>query len=189
MIRVLCLSTILIAGIAQTAQGVSVQFKAWLGQHLLERAWTLSQERAEPTRPWPGAISQPVARLRVPALGVDQVVLDGADTPVLAWGPGLEVGPGGHRMIAAHRDTHFRFLQQVGINQQLELERLDGTIETWRVVERHVVDSRRYHIDMGLPGDRLTLVTCYPFSATTAGGPLRLVIGLEPLRPLSGEPT
>ncbi|TVQ38889.1 MAG: sortase [Wenzhouxiangella sp.] len=181
MMRSLVILTMLATGLWQTGQGVSVQLKAWLGQHLLERAWVQTSQSDHPVLPWPGAISHPVARLRVPELAIDQLVLDGADTPVLAWGPGMEIGPNGHRLIAAHRDTHFRFLQHLALDQVLELEGRDGSIRLWQVVERRIVDSRRYRMDMNLAEERLTLVTCYPFNATAAGGPLRLVIGLEPL--------
>ncbi len=181
MMRNLVLFTMLATGLWQAGQGVSVQLKAWLGQQLLERAWVQADGGQQPALPWPGAVSYPIARLRVPELAIDQLVLDGADTPVLAWGPGMEVGANGHRLIAAHRDTHFRFLQHLAENQVLELESRDGSVMRWQVVERRVVDSRRYRLDMELDEERLTLVTCYPFNASSAGGPLRLVIGLKPL--------
>lgn len=186
MMRHLVIFTILATGLWQAGEGLSVQLKAWLGQQLLERAWVQS-EQSQPALPWPGAVSYPVARLRVPELAIDQLVLDGADTPVLAWGPGMEVGANGHRLIAAHRDTHFRFLQHLAENQVLELESRDGSVMQWQVVERRVVDSRRYRLDMDLAEERLTLVTCYPFNASNAGGPLRLVIGLKPLLVSEGE--
>ncbi len=181
MMRNLVVFTMLATGLWQAGEGLSVQLKAWLGQQLLERAWIQSDQSQQPALPWPGAVSYPVARLRVPALAIDQLVLDGADTSVLAWGPGMEVGANGHRLIAAHRDTHFRFLQHLAENQVLELENRGGSVTRWQVVERRVVDSRRYRLDMDLDEERLTLVTCYPFNARSAGGPLRLVIGLKPL--------
>jgi sortase A len=60
------------------------------------------------------------------------------------------------------------------------LEHLGGKQERWQVVDRQIVDSRVIALDMGLAADLLTLVTCYPFDATAAGGPLRLVITLRP---------
>lgn len=181
MMRNLVVFTLLATGLWQAGQGATVQLKAWLGQQLLERAWVQASASDQPALPWPGAVSHPVARLRVPELAIDQLVLDGADTPVLAWGPGMEIGLNGHRLIAAHRDTHFRFLQYLVEDQVLELESRDGSVGRWQVVERRIVDSRRYLLDMDLAEERLTLVTCYPFNASAAGGPLRLVIGLRPL--------
>jgi len=178
--RHLLIIVLLAAGLWQVGQGATVHAKALVGQVLLERAWARSAEGETTTNPWPGAVSRPVARMRVPQLNVQRLVLEGAETPVLAWGPGMETGPHGHRMIAAHRDTHFRFLEHLDIDHRLVLEHLGGKQERWQVVDRQIVDSRVIALDMGLAADLLTLVTCYPFDATAAGGPLRLVITLRP---------
>lgn len=178
MMRALVVCALVTVGILQLGQGLSVQAKAWLGQRLLERAWTAATDTGQAVSPWPGAVGQPVARLKMPRLGIDRLVLDSADTPVLAWGPGLEIGPGGHRLIAAHRDTHFGFLEDVAEGDRMILETLDGASEQWRVVDRRVVDARTSGLDMSQAGERLTLVTCYPFDAIEAGGPLRLVVTL-----------
>jgi sortase A len=42
-----------------------------------------------------------------------------------------------------------------------------------------VVDSRRQPLQ--LSGDGLALVTCFPFDALTAGGPLRYVVIATPV--------
>jgi sortase A len=180
MIRSLLLVSALAGGIWQVGQGGLIQVKALMGQLLLERAFASANVHDPVQQPWPGAISHPVARLHVPDRGIRRLVLDGAESPVLAWGPGMEIGPNGHRLIAAHRDTHFRFLEHVEPGETMSVEWVDGSIENWRVVERQVVDSRTTAIDMALEADQLTLVTCYPFTATTSGGPLRLVLTLNP---------
>lgn len=166
-----------------------IHAKAWLGQHLLERAWQQTQDSGEPVEPWPGAVSHPVARLHVPKFDIDRLVLEGADTPVLAWGPGMETGPGGHRLLAAHRDTHFRFLERIETGDRFEMRYVDGRVEHWRVRTTGVVDARDSALDMSLSADVMTLVTCYPFDAAIAGGPLRYVVGLEPVQAVdtSGE--
>lgn len=181
MIRALVMVSLLAGGLWQMGQGGLVQAKGLLGQLLLERAFAAADVSEPVQMPWPGAVSHPVARLHMPERGINRLVLDGADTPVLAWGPGLETGSNGHRMIAAHRDTHFRFLEHVEPGERLYLEMIDGTTEHWQVVSREVVDSRTTAIDMALDADQLTLVTCYPFTATTPGGPLRLVLTLIPI--------
>ncbi len=185
MIRAIVLAALLAVAAWQIGAGASVQAKAWLGQILLERAWNRAASQAdrdgEPVAPWPGAISHPIARLRAPALAIDHLVLEGADTPVLAWGPGMETGPNGHRLIAAHRDTHFRFLQHVAPGERFELELVGGQTEQWEVVDQSIVDARITQLDLGLDANVLTLVTCYPFDSLEAGGPLRLVTSLVPV--------
>jgi sortase A len=173
------LAVLTVLAVWQLGSGAAVQVKAWLGQALLERAWRQTGATRAQVEPWPGAISYPVARLRVPELGIQQLVLNGADTPVLAWGPGMESGRHGLRLIAGHRDTHFRFLRRLGHGHRLHLDYSDGSIEHWRVVATRIIDARTTRLNLDLALERLYLVTCYPFDALRAGGPWRWVVELE----------
>ena len=175
---------LLVAGGWQLGQAGVIQAKAWLAQVLLEQAWQRSLEapaEAAAQRPWPWADSHPVGRLRMPALGVDQILLAGASGRSMAFGPAHLDGsalPGavGHGLLFGHRDTHFRFLQDLAPGMELSLQGRDGRWRLYRVVDRQVVDSRRARL---LPGDgraRLSLVTCYPFDSLDPGGPLRFVV-------------
>lgn len=179
MIRSLLLACLLAVGVGQIAGATGTHVKAWLGQALLERAWSRAGRSDEPEMPWPGAVSHPIARIEVPALNVDRLVLKGAETPVLAWGPGMEVGPKGHRLIAAHRDTHFNFLKDLKGGDRVKLALADGRIEHWAVAQRSVVDSRRFGLNLAASGDRMSWVTCWPFNAIEPGGPLRLLVTLH----------
>jgi len=179
MIRPLLIACLLAFGLWQIGGATTIHAKAWLGQILMERAWHRSRDRDELVAPWPGSVSHPIARIQVPALDIDHLVLEGADTPVLAWGPGMEVGPDGHRLIAAHRDTHFRFLEHLETGTLVEFELAHSGTEQWRVADRQVVDSRRVGLDLAAAGDRMTWVTCWPFDAIEAGGPMRLLVTLD----------
>jgi sortase A len=54
----------------------------------------------------------------------------------------------------------------------------------YRVSERQVVDKDDTWLLDTLPGEtRLTLVTCYPFDALSAGGPLRYVVSADKVEP------
>lgn len=175
------ISTLLLGAVWQLGSAGWIQAKAGLGQWLLERAWQETLEDGASVEPWPGAVSRPVARLRMPRLSIDHLVLEGLDTPVMAWGPGMTVGEGGHRVIAAHRDTHFSFLRAVETGDRFELIDADGRRRWWGVETIRVVDSRETGLDVHAPIDALTLITCYPFDAPVAGGPERLVVQLRPL--------
>lgn len=179
MRRAMVLLLLLFAG-WQLGSAGWVHAKAALGQWLLERAWERTLAGEDAAEPWPGAVSQPVARLRVPRLDVERLVLAGLDTPVMAWGPGMAVGSGGHRVLAAHRDTHFAFLERVEVGDRFELVDRHGQYSRWFVRSIDVVDSRRTGLDLEWPRKAMTLVTCYPFDAVSAGGPLRLVVRLAP---------
>lgn len=160
-----------------------IQAKAGLGQWLLERAWQQTLEGEEAVEPWPGAVSHPVARLRMPRLAIDHLVLEGLDTPVMAWGPGMAMGEGGHRVVAAHRDTHFSFLRAVETGDRFELIDAEGNRQWWQVETIRIVDARETGIDLDWPEAAMTLITCYPFDAPVAGGPERLIVRLRPLSP------
>ena len=161
-----------------------IHAKAWLAQGLLEASWAATLAGAETVKPWPWADTWPVARLRAPRLGVDRIVLAGASGRTMAFGPGHMDGtaaPGapGHSILSGHRDTHFRFLEDLEPGDALRVQGPDGAWRAYRVSATEVIDARRARL---LPGDatpRLTLVTCYPFDAIAPGGPLRYVVSAE----------
>ena len=67
-------------------------------------------------RPWPWADITPVAVLEVPRLGERSIVLEGASGQAMAFGPGHmintpPIGARGTAVVAAHRDTQFRYLR------------------------------------------------------------------------------
>jgi len=179
MIRPLLIVSLLAVGLWQIAGATTIQAKAWLGQVLMERAWSRSRWEDSPVLPWPGAVSHPIARLSVPGLDVDYLVLDGADTPILAWGPGMEVGLNGHRLIAAHRDTHFSFLREISSGQSVQLELANGQVEHWRVSNREIIDSRGLSLNLAASNQQMTWITCWPFDAIDSGGPMRLLVTLK----------
>ena len=158
--------------------------KARLAQHLLQRAWTRALAGEPTPKPWPWADTWPVARLQMPRLSVDLIVLAGAYGRTLAFGPG-HVGssalPGqqGTMVLVGHRDTHFQFLKEVRMEDRLELIGADGTIRRYRVTGQRVIDSRRDSIATSYEGTELVLVTCFPFDAIMSGGPLRYVVRAE----------
>jgi sortase A len=177
--RALALSLLLL-GLGCVAQGSWIFAKALFAQVLLRRAWAAAQTGEARARPWPWADTWPVARLLSPARGVDLIVLEGATGSSTAFGPGHVPGsapPGGagNVALAAHRDTHFRFLKELTPGEPLWLELPDGTLDRYEVRAGTVVDERDTSL-LHASGPWLTLVTCYPFDAPLPGGPLRYVV-------------
>lgn len=158
--------------------------KAWLAQQLLRDAWQDTLTTKVSQHPWPWADTHPVARLTVTAHGIDQIVLAGDSGRTLAFGPGwaqASAAPGvrGHTVISGHRDTHFAFLRELSVGDEIALESARG-VAAFRVVSLRVADTRREAI--ALQGDAaLLLVTCWPFDAVAPGGPLRYVVSAEPV--------
>jgi sortase A len=169
----------------QIGDAAWIHGKAVLGQYLLRRAWARTPADGSPVKPWPWADTWPVARLRVPAHGIDLVVLDGVGGGTLAWAPGHAGGsarPGdpGTAIVSGHRDTHFRFLQRLRPGDEVIVETPGRAPARFRVREAAVVDSRTAVIRTAGDGEAtLVLLTCYPFDALTPGGPLRYAVAAE----------
>lgn len=175
-----------IAGLGFFAGAGYIHAKAWLAQLLLDDAWAQRLGGAGPhaARPWPWADTVPVARLVVPRLGVERIVLSGATGRTLAFGPAHLAGtvrPGGrgNSVISGHRDTHFAFLRRLEAGDELRLQGLDGAWRRYRVIGHEVLDARHARLDPALGRQVLTLVTCYPFDAVEPGGPLRYAVFAE----------
>jgi sortase A len=172
---------LLVVGSWQFGRGAWIQAKAWVAQGLIAHAWSRTLQGAADVKPWGWADTWPVARLSVPRLGVERYVLAGADGAGMAFGPGHARGtslPGapGNSVIGGHRDTHLAFMQRLRVGDALTVERPDGARVSYRVVAADVLDRREVWVAKQEGPTRLTLVTCYPFDALGADGPLRYVV-------------
>ena len=160
-----------------------IQGKAIVAQQLLDHAWQRTLEDnvdAETTgyKPWPWADTWPIARLTVPRLGIEQIVVAGDSGSSLAFAPGhsfASAAPGdsGLSMISGHRDTHFRFLQALEIDDRLMVETRNETT-SFRITHFQVVDSS-YTLAAETEDNSLVLVTCYPFDSISTGGNQRFL--------------
>jgi sortase A len=181
----LLLAALCLIGLARIATGMVVPVKAIAAQFLLERAFDRSLAARHPVKPWRWADMAPVARIRVPRLGVDRVVLDTGSGQAMAFGPtllpgGATLGSPGVTVIAAHRDTHFRFLRNVRVGDRIEVEGIDGRRRQYRMTGSGIVRWDRFAVPRDLSSNVLALSTCYPFDAIRHG-PLRYVVWAEPL--------
>lgn len=179
--RRLFAAALVAAALFFTLQAAWIPAKAQVGQWLLERAWAQRAPGTPAPPPWPWADTRPVGVLEIPKLGLRQLILDGASGRNLAWGPAaLTPVSGPDVILSGHRDTHFAPLAALVPGDELRL--LDGRSERrYRVSWLDVVDSRYEELVTLQVADRLTLVTCYPFDAPIAGGPLRLVVTALPV--------
>jgi len=175
---IVCLLTI---GLWQLGEGSWIYAKAGLAQHLLQRAWSRTLAGEAGAKPWPWADTWPVARLLVPSQHIDQIVLEGAYGRTLAFGPGhvesaRPIGSADTIILTGHRDTHFSFLKRLRQSDVIELDTATGIPRQYRVKNIRIADSRNASIGIEQDQSQLVLVTCYPFDAIQAGGPLRYVV-------------
>jgi sortase A len=174
-----------LAGLALSARAAWIPAKAGLAQALFHRAWERARAGEARPAPWPGADTWPVARLTAPARGQTVYVLAGASGRTLAFGPAHVAGtarPGtlGNCALAGHRDTHFAFLKELEVGEELVLETPDGGTYRYRVAAARVVhESETWVLEPPAAPDavrRLTLITCHPFDAVIPGGAMRYVV-------------
>ncbi len=165
------------------SQSLWIWAKACLAQRLLTAAWAETSPAGDHRRPWPWADTYPVARLRVAALDVKQIVLAGASGRTLAFGPGhldgtAAPGESGVCVLSGHRDTHFAFLERLEPGDLIELEDANRAVATYHVVGSEIIDLQRTRSTVRVAGHgaRLVLLTCYPFDSVQPGGPLRYLV-------------
>jgi sortase A len=72
-------------------------------------------------------------------------------------------------VYSAHRDTHFAFLKNVVIGDEIDVKRSDGRRFRYRVDATSVVRFDASGIDPLKGGYELVLSTCWPFGSLTSG--------------------
>ena len=164
---------IVIAGSALTCRAAYQQAKGKLASVLIRRAWDSETRTGKLEAPWPSADLRPIARLQIPRLGYDQVVLEGATQRTLAFGPahmlnGAGFGERGNLLLAGHRDSWFLPLQKIETGEAIVVAWYDWRTKSvnetkYRVSFVRVVNPNELNLLAPTTEDALTLITCYPF--------------------------
>ncbi len=180
MIRPALIALFGLSGLALAGQGAYIHAKAMVAQVLLERAFAETTATGRDVKPWSWADTWPVARIDVPRIGAHAIVLHGSTGQALAFGPGHVAqtpapGEPGIAVYSAHRDTHFRFLKDVVIGDEVRVTRRDGTAFRYRVTHTSIVRYDDSGIDPLASGHGIILSTCWPLDARTEG-PLRYLV-------------
>lgn len=166
--------------------------KAGAAQILLVLAWEQTKRLQRPIKPWPWMDTYPVARLTIPNRDKTLIVLHGSSGEAMAFGPSQILLPSNPISadstanreetktaslvaIGGHRDTHLRFLQTMKTGDIVSLETADKQVRQYILESAQIIDTDKqdFYVDAKTPG--LLLVTCYPFDALTAGGPMRFI--------------
>lgn len=192
-VPLLLMALAFLLGFCFLASGLYMPLKAKLAQHLMADAWdkTLASGGV-PHKPWGWADVWPVARLTIKNRGVDVFILSGTSGEAMAFGPGhmtelAALGQPGTAVVAGHRDSHFKPLKYVELGDNIFLEDKEGNKHFYTITDTQIMDYRKAFLPSGLDNSRLVLVTCYPFNALIAGGPLRFVVMAEKQELIAGE--
>ncbi len=173
-------------GIWQIAEGGYLEAKAMLAQYLLQQAWSETLEGESQAKPWPWADTWPIAKMQVKRLGIERIVLADASGRSMAFGPGQvsgtsQLGKGGNTAISGHRDTHFRFLQQLVKGDRVDITLRDGSQRSYLIENSSVHNENETWLLQDSGEESLTLITCYPFDAIVPGGSMRYVVQARPV--------
>lgn len=184
----LMMAGLMVFGGWQLSQGIYLKAKAELAQYLLEDAWIQMQGGKASQQPWPWADTSPLVKLHFPALGQQFIVLEGASGRNLAFGPAhmsasVKPGHAGVSVIGGHRDTHFQMLQELMLGDAIHVEHSDGRQQHFTITNIQITDIRKSNILLDSETPTLALVSCYPFDALEAGGPLRYLVIAEKSEP------
>jgi sortase A len=134
-------------------------------------------------RPLPG---EPIGRLEIAAAGVEGIITPGTDDRTLrhaiGWVEGTSLpGEPGNVALAAHRDTFFRGLRRVQLEDVITLRTPEATYR-YRIDALRVVSPDAVDVLAARDQPALTLITCYPFDYLGAA-PLRYVVHASQIDP------
>ena len=149
---------------------------------------TVALARERVSRGTVGALAQfaagsPVARIRIPRIRLDEIVLEGVGDDELNAAPGHLPGsvlPGmrGNSVISAHRDRHFSRLAELQLGDTI-LTETGQSAGKWVIVGRRVVGKNTPAL-FQTKGPMLTLTTCWPVQYF-GSAPDRLILSAKPV--------
>jgi sortase A len=125
-----------------------------------------------------------IGLLEIPRLGVSAAVLEGDDGRTLSVAVGHLPDTAlpweeGNTALAGHRDTFFRPIEQIRVDDEIRLATRHGEFE-YRVRRLAVVDPENVWVLDPSEHVGLTLITCYPFRYV-GPAPKRYVVQAERL--------
>jgi sortase A len=161
-------------------------------QQQLENALFDPPERVVQRKPLKG---DAIARIRIPAIGVDDYVVEGTDTGSLRKGPGHYPetplpGDPGTAAIAGHRTTYgapFREIDKLERGDRIVLDMPDGRF-IYRVTRTKIVDDSDLSVLDRVGYKQLVLSACHPlYSAAQRVIAFARQVRREPPRVRRGE--
>jgi sortase A len=157
----------------------------------------LAQDLNLPATPAPSPTSEPspmtappagtpVARIEIPKIDADWIVVEGTSVESLKKGPGHFTGsayPGekGNVVISAHRATYgapFARMHEVGVGDAVRVTTERGIFD-YRVNEKKIVAPTEMAVVQDFNDERLTLTTCEPRYSSK----LRMIVVAMPVVP------
>jgi len=156
---------------AQAQRALEDEFAELVGEPVDAPADTGSTTTtAEPAPPPPlPPEGDAVARIRIPDIGVDKIVVEGVGLDDLKRGPGHYPhsplpGQPGNAAIAGHRTTYgapFHDIDKLDPGDRIEVTTVQGTF-VYEVSEQLIVNPEDTYVVGDFGDNRLTLTACHP---------------------------
>ena len=188
------LALLICAGGTAAYSGIYQQYQSWKFERAVvnAKAENMPQHAAAPKRGEAPLLQEPaglregdvVGNLHIPRIGLSVIILQGIETGTLILGAGHVPGtplPGsdGNVAIAAHRDTFFRRLNAILVDDRIQFATVHGTYD-YVVDLTEIVDPEDTRVMESRGRSELTLITCYPFYFV-GSAPERFVVHARPI--------
>tara|TARA_B100002052_G_scaffold167394_2_gene152445 strand:+ start:1401 stop:1952 length:552 start_codon:yes stop_codon:yes gene_type:complete len=121
----------------------------------------------------------PIGKIKINSSNINSIILSGDIEKSLNYGiahiPNTKKpGNKGNVVLAAHRDTFFRNLKDIKLNDIIEIKHLNGK-DIFRVFDIKVIQPYETNYLYNSENCDLTLITCYPFEYF-GNSPLRYIV-------------
>lgn len=163
-------------GISLVAKPTYYYMKGICAQLLLEKAWSITKRTGDSSKAWSWADTLPVAKLKIPVINLNQIILDGEEIEAMAFGPAIIESSleSKNVIIAGHRDSFFRNLGELKEGDIIKLEKV-GKKLSYKISNIIITDPLDIKWLEPSFNDRITLITCYPFNFI-GEAPMRYVL-------------
>ncbi|MGM0873278.1 MAG: class D sortase [Bacillota bacterium] len=162
----------------------------WVGlqstdENINEQTYVVAPKKGEPLQPVVAPIpedGEEIGTLSIPKLEQTFPIFYGDSEAILKKGIGhvkgtALPGEGNNSVLAGHRDTFFRHLDQLVVGDKLIVGR-SGTFYMYKIKKIRIVDKDDETVIVPKPWSSLTLTTCYPFTFI-GPAPQRFIIEAE----------
>lgn len=161
-------------GLSFIVSGVWIKAKAELAQILLDRSFEQTLAEGKPVKPWSWADMTPLARITAKRLEESTIVLSSISGQSLAFGPGHMSntplpGEQGTAVLAAHRDTHFAWIEHLRPGDNIQITGSTGKVNNFTMRRAWIAPYDQSGINTDSNEHLLALTTCYPFDSNERG--------------------
>jgi sortase A len=128
---------------------------------------------------WRVGGSEPIGRIEIPRIGLSAVISEGVDARTLRLAVGhvpatALPGQPGNVVLAGHRDSFFRGLNDLHAGDPVRLTTVQGVFD-YEIDSTEVVGPGETDVLLPSTARSLTLITCYPFHFV-GPAPMRFIV-------------